>query len=149
MSMRVTGVDAVLEGFRTAVARLRAAFLAAQYTVSADIADDAVANAPKKTGQLRESVFLTRTEPVRIGFGARHAAITHETGPRKKFLQRAMSDASSRSRARLAALTMQYAQGGTTLSSVPGRHPATAPSSWPAPLSSGRRRPGVARRRRP
>ncbi len=146
MSVKVQGIPQAVAAVDAAVTRFRHAFQAAVFVDATTIATTAADNAPKKSGELRSSVYVTRTMPVQIGFSARHAAITHETGPRKKYLQRASSAATARARARVALLTAELARTGTTLQTAPAKHSERPRASWPS--SSSRKRPSVPARRR-
>lgn len=118
--------DNVLEELRKAPDKLLEAFRAAVFIVAQDVMDRAVEDAPKLSGQLRASRFVSRTWPVQAGFSAPYAAAVHElpaahTSGRSKYLAANLVPPGYESA--LAAAVARCAQDGTTLATAPARHP--------------------------
>ena len=121
--LKLSGIDEVLTATQKATRRYVDAFEAAVFVAAGNILTELTPGVPFKTGELRDSDFVTRTMPVDAGFSAGHAAAAHEVGPQKKFLQRPMSAAASTTTKRIAALVPGFAERGVTLATAPATHP--------------------------
>jgi hypothetical protein len=123
VDVKVTGAAQVEQKLEAEVDRAVNGFQAAVFQAGGVLASEAMDRAPYLTGYLRESRYVKRTMPVEIGFAAEHAHLTHERGPRKKYLQLAMSEQASRVEPVIARLTEKYRESGTTLQTVASDHP--------------------------
>lgn len=117
-----------------------AAFVVAQRTLDATIP-----GIPVRSGELADSGFVQRTDPVVAGFGSNHAAVVHELdgGRGFKFYQRAQAARQPHIASEMAALVEDFASRGVTLETAPSNYP-TVPATRERPASQ-RRRSGVTR----
>jgi hypothetical protein len=138
--LKLTGIDDVLTRSERATKSFVDAFHAAMFVVAGDILSELLPGVPFKTGALRDSRWIPRAAPTAIEFSAPHAASAHELGSKKKFLQRAVSEASGSVTDRVAALVPRFAASNTTVSTAPTSHPTR-------PSGGGRARPRLPARR--
>lgn len=143
LAVDVAGVDAAVAETAKQARRHVEAFRAAEFAAASDILEEIVPLAPRLTGELQASSFVTR-EPVEAGFAAEHAAAVHAKGEHRGYLQRPMSTASSSTPARIAALMPGFIERGVTVRDVPAKH-AERPDGVARQPARRRRRPRVSR----
>lgn len=136
-------LDAKLEDVK---ARAAEALRAGVYVVAQTIMDVAIANAPHVSGRLRASAYVTRADPVVLGFAADYAGEIHELprahrNGKSKFLAAALTPPGIAES--IAAATARALEAGTTLANAPGHHPTRGNPG----ASTGRRRTPARRRR--
>lgn len=128
LSMKVTGVKEAKETLREEGRRFARAWPAAAFAEASQLMTETLPDVPRRTGELRESRYVSRTDPVEAGFGADYAALVHEMAVshpigRWKFLQSKLNERSAGMVERMAERLAAYAAGGITLSTVPAIHP--------------------------
>lgn len=155
LDLEMTGVAEAAKAMGVEVDMLRGRFEAAVFTTAGLIATDAMKLAPFKSGVLRESRFVTRTMPVEIGFNAPYAALTHEVGAHKKYLQRALAERTPRVAADIARTmrAQEHAKSRQTIATAPSKHPDRPHNQWSGASTDKkerrRLRPQAERQRRP
>lgn len=142
LDVNVRGQKEALEAVAKATKRHADAFAAAVFVVASEVLSELLPQVPRRTGELVESRFVTRTSPVEVGFGAPHALAAHELGADRKFLQRPTSQSASTVPSRIARVLPRLLEAGATLQSVPAQHPTTPTVRSPA----ARARPSRPRR---
>ena len=142
------GIEALERRLRERAGRMPGAFAAAGFTLLHRVLDRVRPTIPRRTGELADSGFLMRTDPVVGGWSAAHAAPVHEldAGRGFKFHQREFMRALPGWAAEQAQLAEQYADAGVTLTTVSSSYPEEPPPGRPRSPTQRVRRP--ARRQR-
>lgn len=136
VDFRIEGTQRVLENMRKMLREISEAVVVGLYAQAERVMDNAVQRAPKDTGALRESAFISR--PIQVGqtiflymgFGADHAAQVHEDTGRAfrvgeaKFLEKAVMQLAKGSLHKIVRRAQRAAQQGERWSR--GRYPTEA-----------------------
>lgn len=139
--VQVNGIPALVRAFELWRELFPKAVAAGLYDEGQEWADEAVPLAPKRTGELRESAFVSKPEDdtkpvVEVGFGAEHAPHVHERKRTQSGIPEWLGE-TMRSRIpgyarRLLAETRRYAFSRRGVESVQTRWPDTPPPSSPS-----------------